>query len=55
LACFVDCLFDICRCDFNHCFFSVFLLTDKNNSTTGSYDMSTSGSKKRRKHSFYRW
>jgi hypothetical protein len=30
LTCFVDCLFDVCRCDFNHCFYSVFLLTDKN-------------------------
>jgi hypothetical protein len=33
----------------------VFLLTDKKDSTIGSFGMSTNGREKRRKHLFYRW
>jgi hypothetical protein len=33
LTCFGDCLFDVCRCDFDHCFSPMYLLADKENTT----------------------
>jgi hypothetical protein len=53
LTCFVDCLFDIGFCNFNHCFSPMYLLADKKDSTIGSYGMSTNGREKTHKYLFY--